>query len=670
MFGADKGPVPATRLRSVATTRLSTMLLQEQHPHPSMAELQEACAAGVPEELRGLAWRLLLNVLPLAISARAKAAEANQSQYKLFLQDVNMEKNVDTRRSQRDAPPSVILSVALDSRRRLSQADETGAAVVNLVTELEAVAEEQLPLPSAVTPSPQPASPSFGAMAGARSPAPPSPDSVSSLVIDVDASAAAAVPAPPVQLTDLPPPTDPGARGGGGGVVTPAPSSSVDSRSSNGRESSGTRSPSSPPPLPVVDRHAENAAQIDKDLERTNTDLQFFNSPHNIAAMRRVLLTFARLNGGVGYVQGMSELLSPLWFVFARDIDEEDATGRAAAEADVFFGFATLMSDVRELFIPASDHSPSGVRATIARFHGMLRVREPEVTAHFATIGMDPHMFAFRWITTLLTREFSLPDTISLWDSILSDPHRGQLNYVLAASVAMVRVMRTELCAMPFGPAMKMLQAYPLKDLHALREAAVSVRREEDEAAAAAAAAARAQRGSQVGGTGRAVAAALLQRGAAAHGAITSRLSAAANFAARSAAAVGQNFIAAAATVVVSVGSTTTSGGPVGAASSSFATSASTSAAAAANSSAAPAAAVAAAAAAPGGNGSNPFGDDDTPTTTLRSTSAAAGSIGAVDDTPPATPRRDTRGVPMRDTAQVAGILSLQLEGPNTFVSP
>ena len=71
-------------------------------------------------------------------------------------------------------------------------------------------------------------------------------------------------------------------------------------------------------------------------------------------------------------------------------------------------------------------------------------------------------LFALRWITTLLSREFSLPDTVRLWDSLLSDPRRfGLVPYVCCAMLAHVRpaLMRGD-----FSSNITLLQHFPSHD--------------------------------------------------------------------------------------------------------------------------------------------------------------------------------------------------------------
>ena len=42
-------------------------------------------------------------------------------------------------------------------------------------------------------------------------------------------------------------------------------------------------------------------------------------------ALKNILVVFAKLNPGIRYVQGMNELLAPLYYVFKNDPDEEYA---------------------------------------------------------------------------------------------------------------------------------------------------------------------------------------------------------------------------------------------------------------------------------------------------------------------------------------------------------
>jgi hypothetical protein len=81
--------------------------------------------------------------------------------------------------------------------------------------------------------------------------------------------------------------------------------------------------------------------------------------------MQRLLFVFSKLNPGLQYVQGMNELVAPLYLVFKC----EAATPNDAkhAEADSFFCFVKLLtiSENRDLYCKSLDKSNTGVKATM-----------------------------------------------------------------------------------------------------------------------------------------------------------------------------------------------------------------------------------------------------------------------------------------------------------------
>uniref|UniRef100_A0A0A9CQZ7 Rab-GAP TBC domain-containing protein n=1 Tax=Arundo donax TaxID=35708 RepID=A0A0A9CQZ7_ARUDO len=76
--------------------------------------------------------------------------------------------------------------------------------------------------------------------------------------------------------------------------------------------------------------YSEIMEQIDRDVKRTHPDMHFFCGDSSFAksnqeSLKNVLLIFAKLNAGIRYVQGMNEILAPLFFVFRSDPDDKNA---------------------------------------------------------------------------------------------------------------------------------------------------------------------------------------------------------------------------------------------------------------------------------------------------------------------------------------------------------
>ena len=58
------------------------------------------------------------------------------------------------------------------------------------------------------------------------------------------------------------------------------------------------------------------------------------------------------------YFQGMNEILGPIYYTLASDPDPDC---REFAEADSFFCFTTIMSEIRDNFIKTLDDSQCGI---------------------------------------------------------------------------------------------------------------------------------------------------------------------------------------------------------------------------------------------------------------------------------------------------------------------
>ncbi|XP_073111086.1 uncharacterized protein [Elaeis guineensis] len=220
-------------------------------------------------------------------------------------------------------------------------------------------------------------------------------------------------------------------------------------------------------------KDGEIVEQIDRDLERTHPDIKFFSgdishSKRNQKAMRNILLLFAKLNPAIGYVQGMNEVLAPLYYVFSTDPNEQNASN---AEADSFSCFVRVMSDSVDHFCQQLDNSSVGIHSTLSRLSELLKGNDEELWRHLENSKVNPQFYAFRWITLLLTQEFEFHCIMRIWDCLLSNP-LGVQEMLLRVCCAMLVCVRRELLKGDFTSNLKLLQHYPETDLDYLLEIA------------------------------------------------------------------------------------------------------------------------------------------------------------------------------------------------------
>jgi hypothetical protein len=192
--------------------------------------------------------------------------------------------------------------------------------------------------------------------------------------------------------------------------------------------------------------------------------------------VERILFIYAKLNPGQGYVQGMNEIIGPIYYTMAMD---GDASWRQHAEADTFHVFTNLMSEIRDFFIRTLDNSSSGIKNMMNQLYSRLQAHDERVYKTLVTQEIYPQYFSFRWITLLLSQEFSLPDVLCIWDSLLADKKR--FDFLIYVCCAMIIHVREDVLRQDFPHNMKLLQKFPPVDVRELINLAMRLR-EKDEA--------------------------------------------------------------------------------------------------------------------------------------------------------------------------------------------
>lgn len=171
----------------------------------------------------------------------------------------------------------------------------------------------------------------------------------------------------------------------------------------------------------------------------------------------------------------MNELMGTIFFVLAAA--DPDPAWSAHAEADAFFCFTNLMSQLRDLFQAGLDAADSGIEGKIGEVATLLARHDPQLHAHMNAIGLNPHFFVLRWLTTLFSRELLLPDTVRVWDSMLAESPASLFQFVAYFAVSMILEQREALLAHDFGPCLWLLQNYPTTaDMQALLQRAEALR--------------------------------------------------------------------------------------------------------------------------------------------------------------------------------------------------
>ncbi|KAK2984603.1 hypothetical protein RJ640_029109 [Escallonia rubra] len=141
--------------------------------------------------------------------------------------------------------------------------------------------------------------------------------------------------------------------------------------------------------------------QIGLDVVRTDRALIFYENEANQAKLWDVLAIYAWVDNEIGYVQGMSDICSPMVNLLEN-------------EADAFWCFEHAMRRVRENFRCST--SSIGVQSQLSTLAQIINVVDPKLHHHLEELDGGEYLFAFRMLMVLFRREFSYVDALYLWE--------------------------------------------------------------------------------------------------------------------------------------------------------------------------------------------------------------------------------------------------------------
>uniref|UniRef100_A0A0N4ZC61 Rab-GAP TBC domain-containing protein n=1 Tax=Parastrongyloides trichosuri TaxID=131310 RepID=A0A0N4ZC61_PARTI len=153
-------------------------------------------------------------------------------------------------------------------------------------------------------------------------------------------------------------------------------------------------------------------SSIAKDVLRTDRKNPFFqgDSNPNLNNMKEILMNYAITHKAVNYIQGMSDLLSPI----LRTIGNE---------ADAYWCFVKFME--RTLFVPCDK---KGIQHSVMDNHlkflsNLCKLLLPKFYKYLNTVsstGMS-FMYCHRWLLLFFKREFPEPDVMHIWEACWSN---------------------------------------------------------------------------------------------------------------------------------------------------------------------------------------------------------------------------------------------------------
>ncbi|OBT98902.1 GTPase activating protein [Pseudogymnoascus verrucosus] len=179
----------------------------------------------------------------------------------------------------------------------------------------------------------------------------------------------------------------------------------------------------------------EQRNRIEKDVHRTDRNVPIFagedtphpdpNSPFSEAGtnvhleqLKDMLLTYNEYNQDLGYVQGMSDLLAPIYAVMQDD-------------AVAFWAFTKFMDRMERNFL----RDQSGMRAQLLALDHLVQLMDPKLYLHLQSADSTNFFFFFRMLLVWYKREFPWLDILHLWEVLWTDYLSSNFHLFVALAI-------------------------------------------------------------------------------------------------------------------------------------------------------------------------------------------------------------------------------------------
>lgn len=182
--------------------------------------------------------------------------------------------------------------------------------------------------------------------------------------------------------------------------------------------------------------------QIDIDIKRLEPELKIIDGIDVTPMYYHILGLIAYKRPSLGYTQGMADILAPFITTYTLENIE-------TAESSAYLCFSMLLNEIQSNIIDLQ-------YPLISMLDEALRLSDLNLHAYLKKIGLETHMFAFRWFNCLFIREFKLSSLLKVLDTIFSADNT--INYLIYLGVGLLLKFKSVLLENDFSSNILFLQ--------------------------------------------------------------------------------------------------------------------------------------------------------------------------------------------------------------------
>lgn len=155
----------------------------------------------------------------------------------------------------------------------------------------------------------------------------------------------------------------------------------------------------------VTETGNNDVEEIEEDESNEQWEIK---NPH-LLKLRQILITYNKYNNNLGYVQGMCDLLSPIYYILQDELMS-------------FWCFVKFMERMERNFL----RDQSGIRDQMFSLTELTQLLLPQLSNHLVKCDSSDLFFCFRMLIVWFKREFPINEICSIWEIIWTDYYNSQ----------------------------------------------------------------------------------------------------------------------------------------------------------------------------------------------------------------------------------------------------
>lgn len=187
----------------------------------------------------------------------------------------------------------------------------------------------------------------------------------------------------------------------------------------------------------------------------------------------RILFIYCKFSPDLSYVQGMNEIIAPIYYCYSNDNVYENESF-VNVEADSFWSFYMLMQQLKCVFNRENDHEDEGIMNKAKRLELMISIVDQQIFKHLARHKVELYYFCFRWMILLYSQDFNMLDIMRLWDLILSEENK--FCYVYYVALAVIEMKRDSILVKGSTDILSELQSLNTLDIETIISTSLEIK--------------------------------------------------------------------------------------------------------------------------------------------------------------------------------------------------